>query len=178
MRHERDTTGDSIMRLTVPAAAGALGISAEAVRQRIKRGTLPTEKDAYGTVFVLLDAARTRPSADSTTDRTLMQGQLDSMQGQLDSMQEQITFLRAELVTRNEELRRKDHIIAALTERIPHIEAPREPRDDPETPAEAPRKVEGERAGETRRARLKAGSGLLRAINTLRKKGARTQGPR
>lgn len=171
MRHERDTTGDSIMRLTVPAAAGALGISAEAVRQRIKRGTLPTEKDAYGTVFVLLDAARTRPSADSTTDRTLMQGQLDSMQ-------EQITFLRAELVTRNEELRRKDHIIAALTERIPHIEAPREPRDDPETPAEAPRKVEGERAGETRRARLKAGSGLLRAINTLRKKGARTQGPR
>ena len=171
MRHERDTTGDSIMRLTVPAAAGALGISAEAVRQRIKRGTLPTEKDAYGTVFVLLDAARTRTSADSTTDRTLMQGQLDSMQ-------EQITFLRAELVTRNEELRRKDHIIAALTERIPHIEAPREPRDDPETPAEAPRKVEGERAGEARRAPLKAVSGLLRAINTLRKKGARTQGPR
>src|ERR687886_3124380 len=124
MRHERDTTGDSIMRLTVPAAAGALGISAEAVRQRIKRGTLPTEKDAYGTVFVLLDAARTRTSADSTTDRTLMQRQLDSMQ-------EQITFLRAELVTRNEELRRKDHIIAALTERIPHIEAPREPRESP-----------------------------------------------
>ena len=129
MRHDGDITGDRTLRLTVPDAAGALGISAEAVRQRIKRGTLPTEKDADGTVFVLLDANRTRPNADRTTDMTLMQAHLDSMQ-------EQISFLRAELVTRDEELRRKDHIIAALTERIPELEAPREQRDAPETASE------------------------------------------
>ncbi len=35
----------------------------------------------------------------------------------------------AELVTRNEELRRKDHIIAALTERIPALEPASEPRE-------------------------------------------------
>jgi hypothetical protein len=43
------------------------------------------------------------------------------------TLEEQVSFLRAELVTRNEELRRKDHIIAALTERIPELEAPRDP---------------------------------------------------
>jgi hypothetical protein len=42
----------------------------------------------------------------------------------VDSLEEQISFLRTELVTRNEELRRKDHIIAALTERIPELPAP------------------------------------------------------
>jgi hypothetical protein len=31
------------------------------------------------------------------------------------------------VATRDEELRRKDHIIAALTERIPELEAPSEP---------------------------------------------------
>ena len=35
-------------------------------------------------------------------------------------------YLRQQLDTRTEELRRKDHIIAALTERIPELEAPRE----------------------------------------------------
>jgi hypothetical protein len=51
MRHDADRTTDRMLRLTVPEAAGAMGISAEAVRQRIKRGTLTTEKDASGTVY-------------------------------------------------------------------------------------------------------------------------------
>ena len=34
--------------------------------------------------------------------------------------------LKAVIHTRDEELRRKDHIIAALTERIPELESPRE----------------------------------------------------
>ena len=41
-------------------------------------------------------------------------------------MQEQVSYLKAVVQTRDEELRRKDHIIAALTERIPELEAPRE----------------------------------------------------
>ena len=45
-------------------------------------------------------------------------------------MQEQVGYLKAVVQTRDEELRRKDHTIAALTERIPELEPPREaPRE-------------------------------------------------
>jgi excisionase family DNA binding protein len=51
--------------LTIAEAAEALGITAEAVRKRIARGTLPTVKEG-GAVYILLsDADRTpttRPS--------------------------------------------------------------------------------------------------------------------
>jgi hypothetical protein len=37
-------------------------------------------------------------------------------------MQEQVCYLKAVIHTRDEELRRKDHIIAALTELIPELQ--------------------------------------------------------
>ncbi len=127
-----DADGTTV-RMTVAQAARALGISAEAVRQRVRRGTLPTEKSEDGAVFVLLDASkgteRTRTDTDGTDDGTADKALLTA---HLDHALDEIMFLRAELVTRNEELRRKDHIIAALTERIPELEAPPEPRDAPE----------------------------------------------
>ena len=74
----------------------------------------------------------------SATD---MSGDLALLQAHLDSMQEQVGYLKAVVQTRDEELRRKDHIIAALTERIPELEppreAPREPRESPVTASEA-----------------------------------------
>ncbi len=42
----------------------------------------------------------------------------------------------AHLDTRAEELREHRRIIAALTQRIPQLEAPQEPRDAPETASE------------------------------------------
>jgi hypothetical protein len=64
------------------------------------------------------------------------------MQAHLDSMQEQVSYLKAVVQTRDEELRRKDHIIAALTERIPELEPPREAsreaRESPRTTSEEP----------------------------------------
>jgi hypothetical protein len=124
--------------MTVAQAAEALGISAEAVRQRVRRGTLPTEKSAEGAVFVLIDTERTRTDADGTGDGTTDNALLTA---HLDHALDEIRFLREELVTRNEELRRKDHIIAALTERLPAIEAPPdtsspEPRESPQTVSE------------------------------------------
>ena len=122
------------VRMTVSQAAQALNISAEAVRQRVRRGTLPTEKSEDGTVFVLLDTERTRTDTvgtdEGTTDKALLSAHLDHAL-------EEIRFLRSELSTRNEELRRKDHIIAALTERIPELppppDTPPEPRESPQT---------------------------------------------
>ena len=44
------------------------------------------------------------------------------------SLEDQVAYLRQQLATRDEELRRKDHLLAAALERIPAIEAPSEPR--------------------------------------------------
>ena len=53
-----------VRRTTVAEAARLLGISAEAVRGRIRRGTLPVEREE-GTVYVLLEGvAEDRTDAD------------------------------------------------------------------------------------------------------------------
>ena len=116
-----------------------MGISPEAVRARIQRGTLHKEKGKDGTVHVRLDADQMRSYDGSTGDAA--GGQSSDKTQLVDSLEEQISFLRAELVTRNEELRRKDHIIAALTERTPELPAPapsQEATGGPQTTAEEP----------------------------------------
>jgi hypothetical protein len=123
MRHDGDitndtrrTNGDWTMRLTVPEAAGVMGISAEAVRQRIKRGTLTTEKDDSGHVFVLLVDDGTR----FTTDSTRKDGDITAL---VDNLREQVVYLKETVAQRDEEIRRRDHLLAAALERIPAIEA-------------------------------------------------------
>jgi len=132
-RTNDDRTGDGTRRFSGVEAAGILGISTEATRQRIKRGTLPTERDADGNVFVLLEADGTRTisdgihtnadgthtNADRTGDSTAL---FERMSGEID-------YLRQQLEVWQEEARRKDHIIAALTERIPELEPASEPRE-------------------------------------------------
>lgn len=108
-------------------AAGILGISAEAVRQRIKRSTLEVERDG-GTVYVLLDADGTRPAAGGTRDRS---GEYDAL---ISRMEEEISYLR-------DENRRKDEIIMQQAITMRALTAPaatEEPRYAPETPAEGP----------------------------------------
>lgn len=114
-------------------AAKILGITPEAVRQRLKRGTLTKEKAPDGTVYVLLDTDQDRHNDVGTNDTTT---DLSFMQAHLDSLQDQIEHLRQELEIRNDDLRRKDTIIvqmnqtlAAMTQRIPELEAPAEPRE-------------------------------------------------
>ncbi len=58
-----------VRRTTVVEAAEILGISAEAVRGRIRRGTLPVERER-GTVYVLLETLTDeRTPADQPADR-------------------------------------------------------------------------------------------------------------
>src|SRR5829696_3708245 len=95
-------------RLTVAEAAEVLGISSEAVRTRIQRGTLRSVRES-GRVFVLFDADRTQSDTDRTGDRTAL----------VDELRARVAFLETELRTRTEENRRKDHLLAAALERIP-----------------------------------------------------------
>jgi hypothetical protein len=137
-------------RVPVPEAATILGISPEAVRQRLKRGTLDKEKGADGAVYVILDADRDRHNGDGTADITT---DLSLMQAHLDSMRDEIGHLRRQLDAWQEEARRKDHIIAGLVERLPpQLEAPATPasRDAPQTTAEDAGGVEDPFAEEPR----------------------------
>ena len=118
-----DRTYDGTQRFSVQQAADILGISTEATRQRIKRGTLPTERDEDGNVFVLLEADGTRTTDDGThtnTDRT------GDGTAQIESQQDQIEYLRKQLDKERESSAELRRIIAALTQRIPAIEAPSE----------------------------------------------------
>jgi hypothetical protein len=129
-------------RFTVAEAAGVLQLSAEAVRSRIKRGSLQSVKEG-NTVYVLLDTDQTRPSHDQTSDQTA---------ALIANLQDQVAYLRGELARREEthleESRRKDSIIAALTQRIPELEAATdtsgatEPRQSPTEATEQPGRVD------------------------------------
>jgi hypothetical protein len=113
-------------RVTVADAARLMGLSAEAVRMRIKRGTLASEK-IDGTVFVVLEADPTRPNSERTEDQTAERTseQTTDQTDLVDALRSEVAFLREELKDREEiraeENRRKDTIIAQLTQRIPAL---------------------------------------------------------
>jgi hypothetical protein len=98
------------------------------VRGRIKRGTLSSQRDADGTVYVLLGEGD-QPSGQSDGQSRPAGDQPELVE----VLQEQNDYLRRQLEVWQEEARRKDHIIAALAERIPAIEAPPEATGAPET---------------------------------------------
>jgi hypothetical protein len=128
---ESDVPRD-ISRLAVPEAARALGISPEAVRNRLSRGTLKSVKES-GTVYVLLETDRTRHTDDISSD---MPG--DTPQALVGEMRSRIESLERQLAQANERDRENRRIIAALTSRIPAIEAPPDERESPEAVEEEP----------------------------------------
>jgi predicted ArsR family transcriptional regulator len=113
--------------ITVQEAARRLGVKEDAIRKRMQRGTLQHEKDPKdGRVYVYLDATQ-----DGSRDTTQDASEDASYDALVDTLRDHVSYLKAviqtrdrELEARTEELRRKDHIIAALTERIPELEAP------------------------------------------------------
>lgn len=120
---------DDSHRYTVAEAARALGITETAVRARIQRGTLDSERDG-GTVYVRL-------SADEATDKTHEQSEL------VEALRDQIDTLKRQLDESNAANGENRRIIAALTQRIPELEAPREPAPEPRGSPVAPTEEEG-----------------------------------
>jgi len=152
----------SNVRMTVQEAAAALGITVEAVRGRMHRGKYGREKTEDGRVYVVLTPdqlpnGRERSSnrsespegtvyADPEERSSTVRERFEERVDPVEDLRDHIAFLRAELEARNEEIRRreeehreearrKDTIIAQLTQRIPELEPPRE---EPREPREAP----------------------------------------
>jgi|SRR5215217_3538636 len=128
-RHDFDMTSPSTVRVTVEEAAKLLDVSVDAIRKRIERGTLRSEK-VEKTRYVLLDGVMTQQDSDMTTQHD------SDMTDLVASMQDQIDTLKRELEDRKEEARRKDAILLTMAQRIPELEAPSEARESPVTVSE------------------------------------------
>lgn len=116
-RNDRRTTNN---RLTVAQAADRLGISEDAVRSRIKRGTLRSQRSG-GAVYILLDVDR--PTTGEATDPPT-----DSPTDARDELVEELRDRIRHLEEANRENRR---IIAGLIQRVPELEAAERPEDAP-----------------------------------------------
>ena len=96
-------------------AAEVLGSSVDAVRSRIRRGSLDSEKGEDGRVYVWL-------GDDSPPDEP--QGQVEGSRELVDVLRAQVEDLQGRLDREQDANRENRRIIAALTSRIPEIEAP------------------------------------------------------
>ena len=110
-------------RVTVREAAARLGVTTDAIRQRIKRGTIPHEKGEDGLTYVYLT-----PSEDVTATVTQAPSVVVT-EALLSSYEDQITFLRREL-------ERKDTIIMSLVQRVPELEPSESPLSSSDSPAD------------------------------------------
>lgn len=119
-------------RLTLREAASVLGISVEAVRKRTARGSLRSDIGADGRRYVYLD-----DGGDGGPRGVNPEAEDPSL---IAAKDETIRLLREELERAAERDRENRRIIAALTSRIPALEAPQEPADEPETVEEEPEK--------------------------------------
>ena len=122
-----------------------MGITPDAVRSRLRRGTLIKEVSEDGTVYVRLGGDGRNGHTDQPTDRTTDQPTV----AYITSLRSENELLRHQLEAWQEEARRKDHLIAALIERVPpQIESPERAPESPRTDAEEPEGVEDQDASE------------------------------
>jgi 5-methylcytosine-specific restriction endonuclease McrA len=122
-------------RVTMNEAAEILGVSTEAIRKRVQRGSIENEKGSDGRRYVWItvpdidpDAGRPQPEPDALTSE--LRDRLHYVEGQLEAERQA-----------HAEARR---IIAGLVERIPALEAPQD------SPPGGPGSPERGEAGEDR----------------------------
>jgi hypothetical protein len=157
MRHMRpvsdaSTNGSSDRLATVVEAAEILGITPDAVRSRLRRGTLKRspERGEDGEVLVVLPSHKTADQSNEPSgmvdDQPVDQSGTVSNQSATDSdasatvalmehMESEITHLREQLDKEREANRENRRLLAAALERIPAIEAGDE-RESPVTATE------------------------------------------
>lgn len=137
-----DTGADTGERVTIQDAARLMGISEGAVRKRVDRGTLESEKGDDGRVYVRLPVRRDngvdagvygRVDGEPRVEVEAYEALVEDLRGQVDYLRDELRHEREE---HTEESRRKDHLLAALMQRVPELEAPQGPRDGRESARE------------------------------------------
>jgi hypothetical protein len=127
-------------RLTLREAAARLDVSESAIRKRVERGTLPSDKGPDGRRYVYLDSGADNMSdkgADASTTHE-PDALISELRTHNDTLREQVAYLQGvistrdqELALRAEEIRRRDtalereqQLAAMFAERLRELEAP------------------------------------------------------
>jgi excisionase family DNA binding protein len=121
-------------RVTVAEAAERLSITKEAVRKRIHRGTLRSDRAPDGTVMVYVPPSTTAGGTPSSPD-----GAIDLL---YQEMRERIAYLEHQVEEEREARRRADMLLARLVERVPELEAPQDAPGSPASRSDAPTPTE------------------------------------
>lgn len=122
-------------RLDIKEAAAALGTSVDAVRKRIQRGTLESERQD-GKVYVWLGGDRMIESETLTSakDETITE------------LRARVASLEHQLQLRAEEIQRRDVIISQFAQLIPELPPTEREEEPPEPHDSADSSPEGEEA--------------------------------
>src|SRR5918994_4630800 len=123
-----------VRRIPLREAADELGISKDAVRQRIRRDTLRSDKGDDGRVYVYLDTSPYGVHGDEAErkgeDRLYRE------------MRERIAYLERQVEEEREARRRADTLLARLMDRVPELETPQQQPGGAQRPAEGGARVE------------------------------------
>ena len=158
---DQPTSKTTDQRVTVADAALLLGISEDAVRSRLRRGTLRRETGGDGTVFVVLGtdrpASNQRPTDDRSTNQQTdrqtagqpIDGHVDRRGGSetyrdelVEALRDEVAHLRDQLDRERDASAELRRIVAGLVQRVPELEAAPEPRNAPKTASEG--RVDGD----------------------------------
>jgi hypothetical protein len=138
-----DRTGrQSGHRVTVDEAARHLGLTVDAVRKRVQRGQIAYEKDDAGRVRIILDKSETLQDESLDSAGHAIGARKELVEELRDRVHYLERVLEEERGARTEERRRHDTLMAQLMQRIPELEAPKEPREAAETVEDDPERAE------------------------------------
>jgi uncharacterized membrane protein YccC len=152
---DQPTSETTDQRVTVADAALLLGLSEDAVRSRLRRGTLRRETGRDGTVFVVLGTDRPasyqRPTDNRSTNQQndrqtagqSIDSHVDSRGGSetyrdelVEALRDEVAHLRDQLDRERDASAELRRIVAGLVQRVPELEAAPEPRNAPKTASE------------------------------------------
>lgn len=111
--------------VSIAEAAHILGTSTEALRKRIKRGTVKARKNGDGQWLVVLDGTETRGNTQEDLKDISYESVPDvhSESSPLEeALRDEVAFLREEISFLHEEVGRLDSIIMALTQNVKLLE--------------------------------------------------------
>lgn len=122
----------------ISEAAERLGISVEAVRQRIRRKKLEAYKVQDGTWRVVLPASKADLNGVQDSVQVTVQAPVGPSDGQKElvaQLKDEVFFLREEMAKQREqwgeESRRKDIIISQLSDQLKALPAPKQEAEEP-----------------------------------------------
>jgi hypothetical protein len=118
-------------RMTLRQAAARLGVSESAIRKRVERGTLRSDKGPDGRRYVYLDSV-----ADSVADTGADTSATPERDALISEMHAHNETLREQLEAERQAHAEARRLLAAALERIPALEPPPEAPESPDTPSE------------------------------------------